>query len=1062
MKQFVIFFLIFFTGFQQDLVYAQNLTGNRWHLWLPELGNTGAAPNAAFSIMTQDNTLKSVVGNSSANTCNSYAIGNDKRGYVYYDDAGSYTIRAVQPGTNTVVGSFNYQSLGISYIHSFQSFFVAATQQHYLVVSSGIADVNVAALGIFNITNPSAISFVKAVKFPGLVQQYSGSVPSTVAANRTTGLVIHQDAYTSAATTMYAVCDNAVISGSTTTITTSGGSNYHPGVFVKITDPLAGTPTISYFEAYYASGGHFLAPETPGSNHGPHQLALDDIHHVLYLTSEGYNKILSFDVSGATPIATNVVYTASAAANGGNTTGNSTRGFHSVSFDPDGLEFFVGRAYSPAGQGANRALMFSITSSPGSHTELRYSPDLSSNGANKVKAVLLTPDAQYLYAITERNPARVILLNEADMSVVSDVINPVTGSAAAFSFLDPHSFAFTLYEYGDAPQSYGMAEHFLANADYVNDRLRIGTTIDADSAYNPSALSNSDDIHQTPRANDEDGITPAMQSSLPGLYYGMTGNYTINNITVKNTTANAATLAGWIDFNHNGVFETQEGTSIPVPVNSSSVNLTWSIPADVTSGALQIRLRLSTDPSLTTATASSAAFDGEAEDYYIPPVPVSGSLFNDLNANTIKAGGEVNITSLSPVLYLVKNGVIVDSAHTATDGSYQFRHVGQNMSNASIVAGTNSLAPGSAATGITNIQSNPPTGWVYTGESSASSTGGSDGTLAVSVTTSTITQQNFGLQRLPESSVNQQPVQVNPGGTVNVTIPAAAFLTSNTGTNPNTLDYDGGTVNSIRITAFPLNVTSITVNGVTYTSSSWPVAGIIVPYTNGAGPSQSITFDPVNGNVNVSIPFAAIDNAGYEDTTPGSVTYIFTSTLPVKLTGFDAVVKNSIVYLNWESASEINFSRYIVEYGTDGRNYQQLTEVAAKGDNNRYQATHIPGVSGKYYYRLKLVDADGQFEYSRIVTVDFENATSKFSVFPNPVQKGEHIHISIYSSTSQQAQMNIINNSGQKICTVPVSLQQGVNTIDYNTSNIAAGSYYILISGSGADSFKNVQKLIVR
>ncbi|MGF2413025.1 MAG: hypothetical protein ACQUYJ_11915, partial [Ferruginibacter sp.] len=54
-----------------------------------------------------------------------------------------------------------------------------------------------------------------------------------------------------------------------------------------------------------------------------------------------------------------------------------------------------------------------------------------------------------------------------------------------------------------------------------------------------------------------------------------------------------------------------------------------------------------------------------------------------------------------------------------------------------------------------------------------------------------------------------------------------------------------------------------------------PGAGVTVPYTNGTGPSQAISVDPIEGNVDVVIPFASIDNAGREDATPGSVTIPF-------------------------------------------------------------------------------------------------------------------------------------------------------------------------------------------
>ncbi len=149
---------------------------------------------------------------------------------------------------------------------------------------------------------------------------------------------------------------------------------------------------------------------------------------------------------------------------------------------------------------------------------------------------------------------------------------------------------------------------------------------------------------------------------------------------------------------------------------------------------------------------------------------------------------------------------------------------------------------------------------------------GNDGTvnglLPVSVLAVDVTNANFGIEQLPNSGVNTQPVQSNPPGTANVTVPASAFSAT---------DPDAGTVSSIRITAFPTNATSITINGTTYTSATFPVAGVIVP-TNASGqPTQTITVDPIDGLINVVIPYAAIDNAGKQDPTPGSVTLPFSN-----------------------------------------------------------------------------------------------------------------------------------------------------------------------------------------
>ena len=872
----LISFLLFVNSIQ-----SQNNTSNYWRLWYPEvnLGLTSDAPQGAFAVRATENELGVIVGNATLDNCNSYTIGNDRRGYVYYDNnangGASKLLRIIDPGTNTVVNSIDYSTATptVSALHTVNSFYISATNKHYLVLSGiGVSSATPdAAIYIYDVTDIMAPSFVKSISIPNLIS-FNGAAVTP----RITGLVLQQSTYTSASITMYMSLDN--LKRSAAVAVNPPTNTIFPGVFAKITDPLNAAPGVDAYDAMYSTTDYFGAATT--GSFGPHQLAVDETNNILYLSTERNKKILAFDISGATPTATNIIYTVSTAANGGSTL-YPNLGYHGIYVSIDGTTIYTGRSGTMQA-GTDRALKFTRQTVAGTYTE-DASKELSATTDVLVKGVNLTPDEQYLYAITYSNPAKIFLLDKTTLDTIA-VQNPATATTASFFRLDPHSYAYTLHDYGDAPATYGVAAHHLVNQDYIQDRLRIGATIDGDTLAVQTTTCNGDDGSQTPKANDEDGLSAAMKAALPGLWNGQTGTYAINSITVKNTTANAATLIGWIDFDHNGTFDADEAASIAVPINTTSVNLLWTIPSDVTSGPVYIRLRLSTDGSLTTSAATTVLFDGEAEDHYIPTIPVSGNIFNDVNGNTILSG-ESNISTLTLYAYIIKNGVIVDSAHVLADGTYSFTNAAQNMSTATIVLATNSLAPGTSAASITNITTNPPAGWVYTGESSGGATGGTDGVLSISLATSAITQQNFGLQRLPESAVNLQPTVGNPGGFNSNAVPAGAFQTNNVGATPNTQDYDGGTVTSMRITAFPSNANSITINGTVYTNGGtcppatsctvWPGAGVTVPYTNGTGPTQAISVDPVEGNVDVIIPFAAIDNAGKEDATPGSVTVPF-------------------------------------------------------------------------------------------------------------------------------------------------------------------------------------------
>lgn len=163
-------------------------------------------------------------------------------------------------------------------------------------------------------------------------------------------------------------------------------------------------------------------------------------------------------------------------------------------------------------------------------------------------------------------------------------------------------------DHGDAPLSYGDASHS------ISSKLSIGSGTAADSEPNAIYSSNADgDDTDTLAAidyDDDDGV-----SSFSSLTDGDT-NYQLD-IVATNVTTQPAKLIGWIDFNGNGVFESSEASSVNVPVGSNATTfpLQWIINTSIPTGNIYARFRLSTDPALTTSTATGFFFDGEVEDY---------------------------------------------------------------------------------------------------------------------------------------------------------------------------------------------------------------------------------------------------------------------------------------------------------------------------------------------------------------------------------------------------------------------------------------------------------------
>ncbi|MCF8237568.1 MAG: hypothetical protein K9I85_05390 [Saprospiraceae bacterium] len=89
--------------------------------------------------------------------------------------------------------------------------------------------------------------------------------------------------------------------------------------------------------------------------------------------------------------------------------------------------------------------------------------------------------------------------------------------------------------------------------------------------------------------------------------------------------------------------------------------------------------------------------------------------------------------------------------------------------------------------------------------------------------------------------------------------------------------------------------------------------------------------------------------------------------LPVELVSFQASAELPNIHLKWQTATEINSDYYAVEHSRDGQEWAQLALIPAAGESvnvSDYGYTHVRPSSGVQYYRLRMVDLDGSYEYS--------------------------------------------------------------------------------------------------
>jgi hypothetical protein len=434
-------------------------------------------------------------------------------------------------------------------------------------------------------------------------------------------------------------------------------------------------------------------------------------------------------------------------------------------------------------------------------------------------------------------------------------------------------------------------------------------------------------------------------------------------------------------------------------------------------------------------------FSGEASTFSVSmnkPVTVSGTVFGDANGTTdniingtgTNAGGTLNANLVDV------NGKVVATTAVTAGGTYSFPAIGAGNY-------TVSLSTTVGVQGATAPSAALPASYINTAEgTSAAGDGTTNGSTAVSVAFANVTGVNFGVNQLPTANDNTILSQTNPGGTNQVVIISTNF----SGTDPDA----GGQISFYKFTGFPTNATSITINGVNYTSGSFPGAGVTIAASGGALPAGMVSIDPVDGLVTSAIPYKTIDLAGLETTAPATVSIQFTTLLPVNFIDFSAEKKSGGVILAWVTSNEVSNLRFDVEKSNDARLWQLVGSVAAVASGNgtnKYEMTDNEPFEKNTYYRVKQLDKDGRFAYSPVLKINrlVVKGEAGIKIMPNPVTNTAIVEME--NEQEGLTRIHIIDNKGVTVQSYNWNQVKGLNKYAVTgVGQLKTGVYYLVVN----------------
>lgn len=165
--------------------------------------------------------------------------------------------------------------------------------------------------------------------------------------------------------------------------------------------------------------------------------------------------------------------------------------------------------------------------------------------------------------------------------------------------------------------------------------------------------------------------------------------------------------------------------------------------------------------------------------------------------------------------------------------------------------------------------------------------------------------------------------------------------------------------------------------------------------------------------------------------------------LPVRFVSVSAKLNGARVSVVWQTAEEINTNKFEVERKMENGNWITISEVEAKGSFSRYKVEDLNSVRDKNYYRIKAVDADGRYMYSKQMVVTNRGKSSVIVVNPTTGV----LNVVIKVSESEDYTLRLYNTVGVMI--KDFGNAKGNLSAGFNISDVAKGMYYFEIkSGS--------------
>ncbi|MDE3250285.1 MAG: T9SS type A sorting domain-containing protein, partial [Bacteroidota bacterium] len=171
-----------------------------------------------------------------------------------------------------------------------------------------------------------------------------------------------------------------------------------------------------------------------------------------------------------------------------------------------------------------------------------------------------------------------------------------------------------------------------------------------------------------------------------------------------------------------------------------------------------------------------------------------------------------------------------------------------------------------------------------------------------------------------------------------------------------------------------------------------------------------------------------------------------------------AGLQDSRILLQWTNKNEQGLLEYQLERSSDGIHFTTISRSAATGKSSYQYTDQNITAAGNLYYRVKLINNQGGFMYSSVVSVRLNATGPDFSVYPNPFI--DAVTVRTTAEARGSLGIRIMDATGKLVREGSASVQAGTNFIPFgNLSSLTKGIYYLQTTINGKTTQSKLMKL---